>query len=64
MNGCLADAANKERCPMFGHCEGAPTKIDIEDATRVIEIMQKWSDEQPEKHTHRTYLKNENEKGR
>ena len=49
MNGCLADAANKERCPMFGHCEGAPTKIDIEDATRVIEIMQKWSDEHPKK---------------
>ena len=37
---------------------------DSEDATRVIEIMQKWSDEQPKKHTHRTYLKNENEKGR
>lgn len=63
-DGCLADAANKERCPMFGHCEGAPTKIDIEDATRVIETMQKWSDEQPKKHTHRTYLKNENKKGR
>ena len=46
---CVADEAHKERCPMFGHCEDAPTKIDIEDATRVIEIMQKWSDEQPKK---------------
>lgn len=48
-DGCVADAANKERCPMFGHCEDAPTKIDIEDTTRVIEIMQKWSDEHPKK---------------
>lgn len=46
---CTADAAHKERCPMFGHCEDAPTKIDIEDATKLIEIMQKWSDEQPKK---------------
>lgn len=46
---CVADEAHKERCPMFGHCEDAPTKIDIEDATKLIEIMQKWSDEQPKK---------------
>lgn len=46
---CEADAANRERCPMFGNCEDALTKIDIKDATKLIEIMQKWSDEHPKK---------------
>lgn len=48
---CYADAAHKEQCPMFGRCEDALTKIDIEDATKLIEIMQKWSDE----HSKKTY---------
>lgn len=46
---CYADAVHKEQCPMFGRCEDALTKIDIEDATKLIEIMQKWSDEHPKK---------------
>lgn len=46
---CYADAAHKEQCPMFGRCEDALTKIDIEDATKLIEIMQKWSNEHPKK---------------
>ena len=50
-DGCVADAANKERCPMFGICEDVLTKIDIEDATKLIEIMQKRSDE----HSKKTY---------
>ena len=46
---CVADATNKERCPMFGYCVDTPTKIDIEDATRVTEIVQNWSDKHPKK---------------
>ena len=46
---CVADATNKGRCPMFGYCVDTPTKIDIEDATRVTEIVQRWSDKQPKK---------------
>ena len=46
---CEADAANKERCPMFGLCEDALTKICVEDAIKLVEVIQKWSDEQPKK---------------
>lgn len=46
---CIADAANEEQCPMVGRCEDALTKISIEDAAKVIEILQKWSDEHPRK---------------
>ena len=48
-DGCVADAANKERCPMFGVCEDALTKICAEDVKTAIEIVQKWSDEHPVK---------------
>ena len=34
---------------MFAVCEDALTKICVEDATELVEIMQKWSDEHPEK---------------
>lgn len=46
---CMANAANKEQCPMFGFCEEALTKIGIKDATKLIEAIQKWSDEHPKK---------------
>ena len=46
---CEADAANKERCPMFGFCEDALTRICVEDAIKLVEVIQKWSDEQPKK---------------
>ena len=48
-DGCVADAANKERCPMFGVCEDALTRICAEDVKTAIETVQKWSDEHPEK---------------
>jgi hypothetical protein len=34
---------------MFGFCEDALTRIGIEDATKLIETIQKWSDEHPKK---------------
>lgn len=46
---CVADEANKGQCPMLGCCEDALTKISIEDATKLVEIIQKWSDEHPKK---------------
>lgn len=46
---CIANAANKEQCPMFEFCEDALTRIGIEDATKLIETIQKWSDEHPKK---------------
>ena len=46
---CTADAANKERCPMFDFCEFTYSKIYIEDAKSAVENLQKWSDEHPKK---------------
>lgn len=46
---CEADAANKERCPMIGLCERALIKIRTEDAIKLMETIQKWSDEHPKK---------------
>lgn len=46
---CVANAANKEDCPMFGVCKLTHSKICAEDAKKAIEIVQKWSDEQPKK---------------
>ena len=46
---CVNDEANKGQCPMLGRCEDALTKISIEDATKLVEIIQKWSDEHPKK---------------
>ena len=48
-DGCGADAANKERCPMFGFCEDVLTRICAEDVKTAIEIVQKWSDKHPKK---------------
>lgn len=46
---CVAYAANKEDCPMFGVCTLTYSKICDKDAEKAIEIVQKWSDEQPKK---------------
>lgn len=46
---CVANAANKEDCPMFGVCKLTHSKICAEDAKKAIEIVQKWSDERPKK---------------
>lgn len=46
---CAAGAANKERCPMFGVCEYAFTRICAEDVKTAIETVQKWSDGHPKK---------------
>lgn len=48
-DGRVADAAYKERCPMFGFCEDVLTRICAEDVKTAIEIVQKWSDEHPKK---------------
>lgn len=48
-DGCVANAANKERCPMFGVCEDALTRICAEDVKTAIETVQKWSNEHPKK---------------
>lgn len=42
---CIANAANKEQCPMFGFCEDALTRICAE----AVENLQKWSNEHPKK---------------
>lgn len=46
---CIANAANEEQCPMCGFCEEALTKICVEDAIKLVEVIQKWSDEHPKK---------------
>lgn len=46
---CVANAANKEDCPMFGICKLTYSKICAKDAEKAIEIVQKWSDEHPKK---------------
>lgn len=48
-DGCVANAANEERCPMFGVCEDALTRICAEDVKTAIETVQRWSDEHPKK---------------
>lgn len=46
---CVANAANKEDCPMFGVCKLTHSKIRDKDIKTAIETVQKWSDEQPKK---------------
>lgn len=48
-DGCVANAANKEQCPMFGVCRFTYSKICAEDIKTAIETVQKWSDEHPKK---------------
>lgn len=46
---CVANAANKEDCPMFGACGFTYSKICVEDVKEAIKNLQKWSDEHPRK---------------
>lgn len=50
---CEAGADNKEQCPLFDFCfcERSITTRDAEEIMKVIEILQKWSDE----HSKKTY---------
>ena len=48
-DGCVANAANKEDCPMFGVCDVCSGLLCAEDVKTAIEIVQKWSDEHPKK---------------
>ena len=46
---CTADAANKEQCPLFVFCKHPVITRGAEDAKKLIENLQKWSDEHPKK---------------
>lgn len=46
---CVANAANKEDCPMFWVCKLTHSKIRDKDIKTAIETVQKWSDEHPKK---------------
>ena len=48
-DGCVANAANKEDCPMFGVCDVCSGLLCAEDVKTAIEIVQKWSDEHQKK---------------
>lgn len=47
--GCTADAANKEQCPLFVFCKHPVITRGAEYAKKLIENLQKWSNEHPEK---------------
>jgi hypothetical protein len=49
--GCTADAANKEQCPLFAFCEHPVITRGAEYAKKLIENLQKWSNE----HAKKTY---------
>lgn len=46
---CVANAANKEDCPMFGVCGLTHSKLCAETIKTAMETVQKWSDEHPKK---------------
>lgn len=46
---CVANAANKEDCPMFGVCSLTHSKLCAEVIKTAIKTVQKWSDEHPKK---------------
>lgn len=54
---CIANAADKEQCPMFGFCEEALTKICVEDAIKLVEAIKSGATNTRRKHTHRTSLR-------
>lgn len=43
---CKADATNKEQCPLYDFCDPLLSEICAE---KVVEVLQKWSDEHPQK---------------
>lgn len=46
---CTADAANKEQCPLFVFCKHPVITRGAEYAKKLIEAIQNWSDEHPQK---------------
>ena len=46
---CVADAANKNRCPMYDFCYLPNSKVCVEELIKAVENLQKWSDEHPKK---------------
>lgn len=47
--GCTADVANKEQCPLFAFCKHPSITRGAEYAKKLIENLQKWSNEHPKK---------------
>lgn len=47
--GCTADAANKEQCPLFVFCKHPVITRGAEYAKKLIENLQKRSNEHPKK---------------
>jgi hypothetical protein len=47
--GCTADVANKEQCPLFAFCKHPGITRGAEYAKKLIENLQKWSNEHPKK---------------
>ena len=48
---CVADATNKNRCPMYDFCYLPNSKVCVEELIKAVENLQKWSDE----HSRKTY---------
>lgn len=48
---CMADAANKERCPLLAFCRSTFTTRRAEETITAIKNLQKWSNE----HAKKTY---------
>ena len=46
---CMADAANKEQCPLYALCRHTFAEVSAEEIITAVEILQKWSDEHPKK---------------
>ena len=46
---CTADVANKEQCPLFAFCKHPGITRGAEYAKKLIENLQKWSNEHPKK---------------
>lgn len=47
--GCTADVANKEQCPLFVFCKHPGITSGAKYAKKLIESLQKWSNEHPKK---------------
>nr|DAJ18320.1 MAG TPA: hypothetical protein [Myoviridae sp. ct5FH28] len=47
--GCTADVASKEQCPLFAFCKHPGITRGAEYAKKLIENLQKWSNEHPKK---------------
>lgn len=46
---CMADADNKERCPLVAFCGNTFATRSAEESITAFENLQKWSDEHPKK---------------